>query len=894
MWSDALVEGIVPTPLSSFVGRDRELAELRGLLSRTRLLTLTGAGGSGKTRLALRLAASAGAPAAFLVELGELPDGALVDDAVLEAVGAPAEPGRPALQVAAERLGDRHALVVLDSCEHVVDAAAEAARTLLLRCPSLQVLATSRVSLDLSGEMTWPVPPLSLSEDAVALFLERASAARPAFTADGQERETVAAICHELDGLPLAIELAAARLRMLSLDQLATALADRFRLLTQGPRGAPARQRTLRASIDWSHGLLDEPERVLLRRLSVFVGGWKLEAAQRVCDDPQLLDRMAALVDSSLVVVEERRGSTRYRLLETIRHYAAERLEEAGETRLLRDRHLEHYAALAEDADDRSLVLAPAMRAQLDAELPNLRAALEHGARQESDEALRLAAALTWFWRERGLFGEGIKSTTWALRSAREEPSVPRARALAGLAVLRGFVGDYARSRDSGLEAIAAAELAGDPRAHSVALGRVAIVVVRHDPGRGRALAHRAVAAAREAGHALTLGEALSCQVVVEGVPEDEATLERIVPEALAVARRIGHVHAMQWCWWAEGRRAWARGDAGAVADCARRMAGAAPDLREPVVRAAAASLAAIAAALTGTTGEARVQALSELEHARESESDVAAGLLAVALAELALAEGDVDEARRWAEPLCAGHSFITPYMRWRGLRVLLETSVVNDDQPAAREQVQALVVHADGTGNRHALAVARRGSARIALAAGDDAGATQLAQEALGIFAENGWELGTIDTLELLAAVAATQADLARARRLLAATAAARSARRLVRIPPDTSFWDRVAGAMTAEPVPDQPLTLEDAVAYVRRSRGPRDRPLKGWAGLTPVEAEVAELAAIGLTNPQIGARLFISRSTVKVHLSRVFTKLGVSGRGELIAAAAKRVTPE
>ncbi|MGB8996559.1 MAG: adenylate/guanylate cyclase domain-containing protein [Pseudonocardiaceae bacterium] len=393
----------LPSELTSFVGRGAELAEVAELLGQVRLLTLTGAGGCGKTRLALQAAAGAmngHLDGVWWVELARLEDAALVPTAVIGAIGLREVPGRGPLDTLVQFLQARRALLVLDNCEHVLAACAELADGLLRACPSLTVLATSRAPLGVPGETAWRVPSMSLpadaqrgpvealrQSDAVRLFLDRASQVRPDFEITRANAHAIAYICQELDGIPLAIELAAARVRTLATPQIAHRLGDRFHLLSGGSRTAMPRQQTLQASIDWSYELLSEDGRTLLRRLSVFTGGWTLEAAEQVCggegiDCYAVLDLLTGLVDQSLVTTGVQDDEVRYGLLETVRQYAAAQLTEAGEVDVVGRRHLAYYVGLAERAEPEVLGAGPddPVLHRLATELPNLRTALERAA----------------------------------------------------------------------------------------------------------------------------------------------------------------------------------------------------------------------------------------------------------------------------------------------------------------------------------------------------------------------------------------------------------------------------------------------------------------------------------------------------------------------------------
>ncbi|MEU6432329.1 BTAD domain-containing putative transcriptional regulator [Microbispora sp. NPDC046973] len=472
----------VPAPVTSLVGRREDVARVRGLLSAARLVTLTGPGGAGKTRLAVEVAGGlTAASGVWLVELASAGNSADVAAVVRATVprAAPEPDGdvaaRPAaspLDALVEALAGRELVLVLDNCEHVVDGAAAVAERLLAGVPGLRILATSREPLDVPGEHLHPVRPLALPDDgvsaaralefpAVELFAARASAARPGFTVDDSVVADVVAVCRELDGLPLAIELAAARLRSFTVRQLAEAVGERLTL--RGGRTAGPRHRTLRAVIDWSWGLLSPGERVALRRLSVFAGGATAEAALRVCGAD--LETVACLVDKSLVVVAEpdgpadRGARVRYRLLETVRAYAAERLEEAGEARAVRDRHLGFFLETAE-ASEPGLRTADQLRllAMLDAERGNLDAALGHAVRTGQERpALRLFTARLWAWTVRG---RGDEAAGWAraIRAAPGDAAPPGLEVPHMVCVLLASDGPYASP-----EALRVVEESGHP-----------------------------------------------------------------------------------------------------------------------------------------------------------------------------------------------------------------------------------------------------------------------------------------------------------------------------------------------------------------------------------------------------------------------------------------------
>ncbi len=466
----------LPRQLTRFVGREEEIERVKALLDASVLVTLTGMGGTGKTRLALQVAAELVdryRDGVWLVELAPVSDPrsalvpSLVGQAVAAALGLPEEPERTTDETLVEFLRSRTILLLLDNCEQVVAGCAALADRLLRTCGGLKILATSREALGIAGEVTWRVPSLSVPDpeqlpargadlapslnqyEAVRLFIDRALAARPDFAITNQNAPAVASICHQLDGIPLAIELAAARIRMLTPEQIAARLDQRFKLLVGGNRAAPSRHQTLRALVDWSHDLLEDAERVLLRRLAVFVGGWTLEAAEAVCGE-DVFDPLLRLVDKSLVNAEAAGGEERYRFLETIREYAQERLREAGEYDQYRQRHGDWCLALAERAEGQ--LLGPEqgdwlqrLHAEHDNQRAALRACLEQG---EARRGLALGAALWRFWLVRGHLGEGRRwlERLLALPTATEH-AVPRARALNGAGNLAFSQGELAAAR---------------------------------------------------------------------------------------------------------------------------------------------------------------------------------------------------------------------------------------------------------------------------------------------------------------------------------------------------------------------------------------------------------------------------------------------------------------
>jgi len=494
----------LPAELTSFVGRGREVEDLETLLEgEARLVTLTGPGGCGKTRLALSAAsrlAGGFEDGVWWVELAPLSDPALVPQAVASAIGVREAPGRSPTEALLEHLESREPLLVLDNCEHLVQCCADLVDTLLRSCPRVRVLATSRETLGIVGERAWLVPSLALpgqqssieemmQSEAINLFAERARAVVSTFELTEHNAPAVARVCRMLDGMPLAIELAAARVRVLSVGQISSRLQDSFALLSGGSRTALPRQRTLKAAIDWSYELLSENERILLGRLSVFAGGWTLEAAEAVGSGggigrEEVLDLLAHLVDKSMVVSGAgAEGALRYGMLEPVRQYGEQKLEESGEAARVRKRHAEYYLALAEEAEPE---LKGAGQAQwlgrLERDRGNLRSAL--GWSSESGNAelgLRLAGALERFWWARGHLSEGRRWLEMGLAGSGESPAAARAQALNEAGWLALWQDDLQRAVEFLEESLDSFEELEDERGIATSLTNLGHAVLHQD-----------------------------------------------------------------------------------------------------------------------------------------------------------------------------------------------------------------------------------------------------------------------------------------------------------------------------------------------------------------------------------------------------------------------------
>jgi predicted ATPase/class 3 adenylate cyclase/Tfp pilus assembly protein PilF len=555
----------LPRQLSSFIGRASAIAEVKGLLERSRLLTLTGAGGSGKTRLCLQVAAESlelFTDGAWLTELAPLADPGLVPQTLAMTLGVTEVPGKPIVETLTEHLKAKRLLLLLDNCEHLLDACAKVVHGLVRACPDVRIMATSREALGVDGEQAYRVPSLSLPDrnavyapadlsrfESVRLFVERAELVHPQFEVNAHNARALASLCCHLDGIPLAIELAAARARSLSVEEIDGKLDQRFRLLTGGSRTALPRQQTLRSLIDWSYDLLHAPERLLLQRLAVFAGGWTLAAAEAICADEDLaveevLDRLTSLADKSLVVAETGGLETRYRLLETVRQYARDRLVESGGGRPVRDRHRDYFLALAL-ATQAELVGAEqaAWLRRLEEEHENLRTSLDWSlAADGTGEGLRLCGALYRFWLTRGHLTEARQWCSRMLGTAGRERTPERATALNAAGNLAYYQGDYVAARALHEESLSIMRNLGDREGTAGALNGLGNIALDHgDYDAARALYEECLGIKRELADRRGIATSLNNLGNVACEQCDFASARTLFEECLAIMRELGN-----------------------------------------------------------------------------------------------------------------------------------------------------------------------------------------------------------------------------------------------------------------------------------------------------------------------------------------------------------------
>ncbi|MDT5307643.1 MAG: hypothetical protein QOE48_3321 [Mycobacterium sp.] len=899
----AASEGL-PLQLTSFVGRTAQIAELSRMVTENRLVTLTGAGGSGKTRLAVQVAGQIAGQfreGAQYVELAPITEPDLVPATAARTLGLPDVPGRSATDALLRFIADRAMLLVLDNCEHLLDATAELVAAVLGACPAVTVLATSREPIGMSGEVIWRVSSLSITDEAVELFTDRARLVRSEFVITDENAATVAEICQRLDGMPLAIELAAARVRALSVTDILTSLHDRFRILTGGARSAVRRQQTLRASVDWSHALLTDVERVIFRRLAVFRGGFHLDAAEVVVADNyvqphQVLDELTLLVDKSLVIAENTSGRTRYRLLETIRQYALEKLGDSGESDAVRMRHRDFYTHLAALVDQPSSVGQHQHVERADIEIDNLRAAFTWSCDiGDGEGALRLACALQRLWWTTGRVQEALSWISAVLCDPSTRPAdvtpTTYARALADHAVLTAAV-----AAPGGMEhperALEIAREIGDAGLliqSLIACGSTAAFNAEV----ARPYLEEAAALARDSGDTWRLSQILWWQAYVAIHDGDPRAAIKAGEEGRDLANEIGDRFVSRMCrYWGLGTAQFLRGELPkAAAQFHELMAEAEAD-RELTTRAVCQAHLGHTLAWMGDPKAAQAAASAALEAVSEL-GGLFEALCNAPLAVAHLAAGDV------ASAVTAGTSAAERFRATGGLRMVAVNPIVDvmlarRDVAAARRWAEDAVSVAVGC--HRAMALSSR--ARVATAEGEPELAERDAREALAMAAATDAHLITADALECLAGLLGEAGSHREAARLFGAAEAVRKDTGAVRFKIYEDGYATAVGAVR-DALGDSDfesawaegaaLSALEAIAYARRGHGDRKRPTTGWPALTPTERDVVRLVSEGLANNDIASRLFISPRTVQSHLTHVYNKLGVSSRVQLVQEAAR-----
>jgi len=909
--------GNLPGQLTSFIGR-RSTIELVGrLLGEHRLVSLVGPGGCGKTRLAIEAGQRTKLvpqESVFFVDLSGLSDPALVPGTVLRALGLGEAPGRGPLESLIARLSKRDVLLLLDNCEHLIDACAALTAALVRDCGGVRLLATSREHLGVAGEAVVGVGGLERPEplgqgdeewlersEAGGLFIERARMARADFVAGGDDALVVASICERLDGIPLALEMAAARVRLMSVRAIAEGLSDRFCLLTASGRAGPPRQSSLLASIEWSCGLLERGERHLLHRLSVFASGFALSAAEGVCpgdevEPEEVFGLLSSLVDKSVVQASPR--ADRFRLHETMRDYAAAALEAEGATAAVRDRHLDYFTELAQSLEPMTLTSEfPLAQAKLEPELDNIRAALRWSVESKQfGTGAALLSSLETFLYEVGLSSETLAQSEHFL-AAEIGPSL-RGSVLY-LAARLSRLKDPPASLRLASELVSLGRSTGDEAIQAVGLVAVAAMQHEADPAAALDAATEGIRLARTSLDKLT---------EVRGLWAKGHALCRLGRPAEAFSVGEEALRAARSCDWPNGDRL-ARfvisRSAMGIGRFERTLEETSYIASSTTAQLNVATAEAIRAEVLSYRGEADTAGLIEraLSTVSASGDSFFMANFDMARGRILIAQGHEDDGYQVLEAAVTKlESFGLFAMCVQNRAQLAEVAVRRGDPVTARR-------HLDASSWRLPRAIEPAGApifcaeARLARSEGLPARAHGLACNGLAAAYEGGHVLWLVDLLEL---VAITYSDLGSpvdAARLLGAAERQRGLIGYVRPAPARDELAPVLmelktalgrGPFECAMSEGGMLGLEEAFTYARRGRGSHTRSRWGWESLTPSEQQVASLVGQHLTNAQIAGRLFISVSTVKSHLNRTFAKLGIKNRGQLAAAAHRFEPPQ
>jgi predicted ATPase/DNA-binding CsgD family transcriptional regulator len=846
----------LPTQLTSFVGREKELADVRHLFQNTRLLTLIGPGGTGKTRLSLEAASEVldqYPEGVWFVELAPILDQSLVPRTTAMTIGLRDEPQRPVIDMLCDYLREKKILIVLDNCEHLVDACSQLADRILRAAPDTRILATSREALGIGGEVTYRVPSLELPDlsrlppveslcqyEAVRLFIDRATAAVPTFTVTNHNAPSLAQVCHRLDGIPLAIELAAAKIRVLSIEQIAKRLDDRFRLLTGGSRTALERHQTLRAAIDWSYNLLSPAEQVLFQRLSVFVGGWTLEAAESVCEggsvnSEEILNLLEQLIHKSLVLKEEEQSESRYQMLETIRQYALEKLIQAGEEQGIRDRHLLYFLKLSEQIEPG--LVGPGQKewfARTENERNNLRVALGHAIGTDVEAGLYISGRLELFWRN----FDSREGKRWLAEFLQkpESKGYPHARAKALFTQGRILFGDfeqYDEAESVSNEALALFRAVGDPDGEVdslVSLGWIFSRGSMADPAKAVNFTEQALTLAQSLGDLRRQAAALT---VLGWDHRDYTRAFACWEQAITLYREIGHWRAV----------------AGVLSDLGYFL------LMDNQIDVAAAYL-----------DEANLLFKQVNIKGRDN--------LLNAYGEIALRRGDFERARNYFQ----------------------EDARINNE-----------------LGGRTNYLWARGHWGFAELRAGAITDAYQIFAETAQEFQKDGSRIGVVYSLEGMSSLYSAVGIAEPAAQLIGWAEATRESTGNTRPKLEQADIDKVSAACMAKLgeaafsdayKQGKILTLDQAVDLALKSGeeiaeislpnamespsplilpSQREAEKQKYGGLTAREREVADQIAQGKSNQAIAAELYVGLKTVEAHVTRILSKLGFTSRAQI-----------
>jgi len=899
----------LPAQLSSFVGRGAEVAALREAIRAHRLVSLTGPGGCGKTRLAYEVAAlelDRYDHGVWCVELAPVGSGDLVAHAIAPLFGLREEFGRPLIDTLAEQLHHVSTLLVVDNCEHVLDSAATVIEALLQRCPGVRVIATSREALGLRGEVVWRVPSLDGST-AFELFVQRARSVRPNFDPSDDESPAITEIVERLDGIPLAIELAAARVRMMSPVHIASGIDDRFRLLSGGSRTAMSRQQTLEASVAWSYGLLSPDEQQLARRLSV-MHGFTLEAAEEVASDDiseryAVLDLLTRLVDKSMVQVGADRPGEGYRFLETVRHFLLRRLAESDDAEAVRARHLSYFLGLAERIGPHvALRNGAANLATLESQHANLESALEYAIGSDRrEESLRLATAMALFWELGGHLGRGGRWLARLLDEPDDPPSISRARACWAAAHIGLYGGDLETTSVRAPEALELAEQLHDDWALARALNTVGFATAVTTPHQARQLLERSIELGSASGDEWSVLSSHKMLTVYSWVTGDDVAAADDMERLRVLSTQLDADYFLAWYHGLLGLFLVRRGDLMEARSRLHRAIELCNRIGEPITGSMAQAWMWAIDIAQGEYDKSASACAALLRRAHATGGGLAVADLLFNLGQIAIGRGDFQGAIDLTAPNYENNrEHGIPYTV--ALPSIIEASARRrvGQHARARDLLEDIAELATGCDNQWMLARINLERGLLEVESGDLDAAARFVHASLASFARMGHRSDAASALDSVASLAHLAESDAEAVRCFAAAAALRAAMGIVSLPSDAAAvmdtCDQLRASLgedgfAAHWAEGSRLSMEDAVEYASRARGERRRPSSGWASLTPTELRVVELAAEGLTNPQIAAKMFVARGTVKVHLGHIFTKLGVTTRSELAAQAVRRM---
>jgi predicted ATPase/DNA-binding NarL/FixJ family response regulator len=888
-----VLSGLLPETLTRFVGRDEEISMLGVLLASDRLVTVTGPGGSGKTRLVVevvRTAARDRAGGVVFVDLGSVRSG--VGLAVDRATGAPSGPTDEPLDASLRYIRHRPIVVVLDNCEHVLDEAARVAGAILAECPAAVILATSREPLGIAGERRFVLGSLPVSGrdgavgDAVKLFVERARRAAAHVELPGED--VLAGICRQLDGLPLAIELVAAQLSAFSFDDIERFLTEWFALRSAGPRLGTSRHSSVEASLEWSYRLLTDQEQQGLRMLTVFRSPFRLDGAKAVFRSAHPADEVmplvASLVNKSLLVMTE---PGRYRLLETVRAYAGRLLfERADEELRAREGHLRHFVALGKQIGP--VFEGPELSkwvTELRGDLADVRDAIdwasEHG---HADEALELVGSLWRFWWA-GASGEGLEAIRIALSIEGGRPA-NRARALVAAVLSASARFDFMSAVDFGEQAVAEADTAGDPAIRALARCWLGWMLATFDPQGARRHLAQAIDLARSVGDLTVLADARNAMAYTDvnagDLQDGVVALEEVLELTRRSGNRITRCHAVALLTSAELMR----GRLEAAWEATGEALPTAREVNDGLYMVLLFIARAWIAGLRGCHEAAEDAAAAATEAATATGNDV---LISASNAAGGLARffrGELSQAQPLLEQSIPVLRLLTRNIAVEALCLLSTISTAAGDRERTQDHLADAAELVESSPQLWAQGRARLARARVLLEDGELADSASSAADAVTAATAIDDQLTMIDGLEIFARIAAARGSSEVADGLARAAIAARA-----EIGYSHSFGPATEALEEQDPAVSDVLSLHEALRLAMSRRGQRGRPRSGWESLTPAETRVVELVAEGLTNPEIARRLYVSRDTVKSHVSSALMKLALRTRAELAASASRRL---